>query len=217
MDREKDNALNEGDGSSRGGEGRGGGGGGEGRGGGGGGGEGREREGGGGGGGEGTRERGEGKIETSEIEGGGGGVGRRAERKSTDTGSGGEEDSGERQSPTFSLSSPHPAPQSPSAHSTQHTVTTPLALAVTDQAGQNITDHHFQEKDADQPLDTVESRAESTPRPLHGVETGIVMPFEMDIQDSQDLLSLTEEMEKILDPKVHIQPVHTCTCRYVLV
>ena len=198
MDREKDHALNEGDGGSRG----------------------REREGGGGGGGggEGTRERGEGKIETSEIEGGGGGgVGRRAERKGTDTGSGGEEDSGERQSPTFSLSSPHPAPQSPSAHSTQHTVTTPLALAVTDQAGQNITDHHFQEKDADQPLDTVESRAESAPRPLHGVETGIVMPFEMDIQDSQDLLSLTEEMEKILDPKVHIQPVHTCTCRYVLV
>ena len=30
----------------------------------------------------------------------------------------------------------------------------------------------------------------------------VVLPFELDVQDSRDLLSLTEEMEHILDPKV---------------
>ena len=33
----------------------------------------------------------------------------------------------------------------------------------------------------------------------------VVLPFELDVQDSRDLLSLTEEMEHILDPKVWVQ------------
>ena len=42
------------------------------------------------------------------------------------------------------------------------------------------------------------------------VESGVVLPFELDVEESQDLLSLTEEIRHILDPKV--QCMCTCAC-----